>query len=167
MTSSGKSTAQLAAELKKSVRSRSARSVITGLRDNLDGVDFTPLKEVDITDPILLEPFKYGWKRELTYRASLSQQVADVYYHPPEKYRLLHQLSKASEKSQLIKKKTAGGKLSKNEIRKWTSITRGRALRSNVEVAEFCEYIVHSLDETKYVSINTCSCGSSLGTSEL
>lgn len=43
---------------------------------------------VDITNPAYREPFKYGWKRELVYRAGASEnqvrRMADIYYYTPE-----------------------------------------------------------------------------------
>ncbi|XP_014235525.1 uncharacterized protein LOC106658195 isoform X2 [Trichogramma pretiosum] len=43
---------------------------------------------IDITNPLYREPFKYGWKRELVYRAgssdNQSKRMADIYYYTPE-----------------------------------------------------------------------------------
>lgn len=41
---------------------------------------------VDLTNPAFKEPFKYGWKRELVYRAAGSENIkrmADIYYYTP------------------------------------------------------------------------------------
>lgn len=42
---------------------------------------------VDITNPAFKEPFKYGWKRELVFRASSDsslKRMADIYYYTPK-----------------------------------------------------------------------------------
>ncbi|KAK2588674.1 hypothetical protein KPH14_001573 [Odynerus spinipes] len=42
---------------------------------------------VDITNPAFKEPFKYGWKRELVFRASNDsslKRMADIYYYTPK-----------------------------------------------------------------------------------
>ncbi|XP_054015202.1 uncharacterized protein LOC128896072 isoform X1 [Hylaeus anthracinus] len=42
---------------------------------------------VDITNPAFKEPFKYGWKRELVFRASTDsslKRMADIYYYTPK-----------------------------------------------------------------------------------
>lgn len=42
---------------------------------------------VDITNPLYKEPFKYGWKRELVFRASNDssfKRMADIYYYTPK-----------------------------------------------------------------------------------
>ncbi|XP_023728039.1 uncharacterized protein LOC111875758 isoform X2 [Cryptotermes secundus] len=41
---------------------------------------------VDLSDPALLKPFEYGWKRELVYRStseSTPKKMADIYYYTP------------------------------------------------------------------------------------
>lgn len=48
----------------------------------------TRRSQVDLTDPLYLEPFKYGWVREVVYRAvkeiKTSANKADTYYFTPE-----------------------------------------------------------------------------------
>ncbi|XP_014599201.1 PREDICTED: muscle M-line assembly protein unc-89 isoform X5 [Polistes canadensis] len=42
---------------------------------------------IDMSDPAFKEPFKYGWKRELVYRASNDsslKRMADIYYYTPK-----------------------------------------------------------------------------------
>ncbi|XP_012149147.1 uncharacterized protein LOC100881143 isoform X2 [Megachile rotundata] len=42
---------------------------------------------VDVTNPVFKEPFKYGWKRELVFRASSDpnlKRMADIYYYTPK-----------------------------------------------------------------------------------
>ena len=42
---------------------------------------------VDVTNPAFKEPFKYGWKRELVFRASSDsslKRMADIYYYTPK-----------------------------------------------------------------------------------
>lgn len=43
---------------------------------------------VDISNPAYREPFIYGWKRELVYRAgsfeNQTKRMADIYYYTPE-----------------------------------------------------------------------------------
>ncbi|XP_029174154.1 uncharacterized protein LOC114942858 [Nylanderia fulva] len=42
---------------------------------------------VDMSDPLYKEPFKYGWKRELVFRASNDssfKRMADIYYYTPK-----------------------------------------------------------------------------------
>lgn len=42
---------------------------------------------VDLSDPAYKEPFKYGWKRELVYRAGTEnhlKRMADIYYYTPK-----------------------------------------------------------------------------------
>ncbi|XP_026827510.1 uncharacterized protein LOC105280084 isoform X2 [Ooceraea biroi] len=42
---------------------------------------------VDMTSPLYKEPFKYGWKRELVFRASNDssfKKMADIYYYTPK-----------------------------------------------------------------------------------
>ncbi|XP_031830466.2 uncharacterized protein LOC116426104 isoform X1 [Nomia melanderi] len=42
---------------------------------------------VDMTNPAFKEPFKYGWKRELVFRASTDstlKRMADIYYYTPK-----------------------------------------------------------------------------------
>ncbi|XP_072756087.1 uncharacterized protein [Anoplolepis gracilipes] len=42
---------------------------------------------VDMTNPLYKEPFKYGWKRELVFRASNEsslKKMADIYYYTPK-----------------------------------------------------------------------------------
>lgn len=44
-------------------------------------------KIVDMTNPAFKEPFKYGWKRELVFRASNDssmKRMADIYYYTPK-----------------------------------------------------------------------------------
>jgi hypothetical protein len=41
-------------------------------------------KKIDYNNPIFHEPFKYGWRREVVFRAYTKQSRADVYYHSPE-----------------------------------------------------------------------------------
>lgn len=40
-----------------------------------------------MTNPAFKEPFKYGWKRELVFRASNDssmKRMADIYYYTPK-----------------------------------------------------------------------------------
>ena len=42
---------------------------------------------VDMSNPAFKEPFKYGWKRELVFRASTDsslKRMADIYYYTPK-----------------------------------------------------------------------------------
>lgn len=42
---------------------------------------------VDMSNPLYKEPFKYGWKRELVFRASHDsslKKMADIYYYTPK-----------------------------------------------------------------------------------
>jgi len=42
---------------------------------------------VDMSNPLYKEPFKYGWKRELVFRASNDtsfKKMADIYYYTPK-----------------------------------------------------------------------------------
>lgn len=42
---------------------------------------------VDVSNPAFKEPFKYGWKRELVFRASSDsslKRMADIYYYTPK-----------------------------------------------------------------------------------
>lgn len=42
---------------------------------------------VDMSNPLYKEPFKYGWKRELVFRASNDsslKRMADIYYYTPK-----------------------------------------------------------------------------------
>lgn len=42
---------------------------------------------VDMSNPAFKEPFKYGWKRELVFRASNDsslKRMADIYYYTPK-----------------------------------------------------------------------------------
>lgn len=42
---------------------------------------------VDMSSPLYKEPFKYGWKRELVFRASNDsslKRMADIYYYTPK-----------------------------------------------------------------------------------
>ncbi|XP_076281261.1 uncharacterized protein LOC143209475 isoform X3 [Lasioglossum baleicum] len=42
---------------------------------------------IDMTNPAFKEPFKYGWKRELVFRASTDvnlKRMADIYYYTPK-----------------------------------------------------------------------------------
>lgn len=42
---------------------------------------------VDLSNPAYKEPFKYGWKRELVYRAGTEnnlKRMADIYYYTPK-----------------------------------------------------------------------------------
>lgn len=42
---------------------------------------------VDMSNPLYKEPFKYGWKRELVFRASSDstlKRMADIYYYTPK-----------------------------------------------------------------------------------
>lgn len=44
-------------------------------------------KIVDMSSPLYREPFKYGWKRELVFRASNDsslKRMADIYYYTPK-----------------------------------------------------------------------------------
>ncbi|XP_043283732.1 uncharacterized protein [Venturia canescens] len=45
-------------------------------------------KVVDMSNPLFREPFKYGWKRELVFRAGSDQhtvrRMADIYYYTPK-----------------------------------------------------------------------------------
>ncbi|XP_011503795.1 PREDICTED: uncharacterized protein LOC105366895 isoform X2 [Ceratosolen solmsi marchali] len=65
----------------KSRKSRSSRGVSPGntARQKVS---------VDIKNPVYREPFNYGWKRELVYRAGTSEnqtrRMADIYYYTPE-----------------------------------------------------------------------------------
>lgn len=41
---------------------------------------------IDLSNPIYLKPFEYGWKRELVYRATLDSNMkrnGDIYYYTP------------------------------------------------------------------------------------
>ena len=42
---------------------------------------------IDMTNPLFREPFKYGWKRELVFRAGsehAAKRMADIYYYTPK-----------------------------------------------------------------------------------
>lgn len=42
---------------------------------------------IDMSNPLYKEPFKYGWKRELVFRAtndSAFKRMADIYYYTPK-----------------------------------------------------------------------------------
>lgn len=42
---------------------------------------------IDMSNPLYKEPFKYGWKRELVFRASHDssfKKMADIYYYTPK-----------------------------------------------------------------------------------
>lgn len=44
-------------------------------------------KMVDLADPKYLKPFKYGWRRELVWRATYEQtkqRIGDIYYYTPQ-----------------------------------------------------------------------------------
>ena len=65
----------------KSRKSRSSRGASPGIA-------IRQKVSVDITNPAYREPFSYGWKRELVYRAGGSEnqarRMADIYYYTPE-----------------------------------------------------------------------------------
>ncbi|KAJ8687176.1 hypothetical protein QAD02_022970 [Eretmocerus hayati] len=68
-----------------SVRSRKSRTP----RGASPGNAVRQKSSVDVTNPIFREPFKYGWKRELVYRATGQtehslKRMADIYYYTPE-----------------------------------------------------------------------------------
>jgi hypothetical protein len=64
-------------------KSRKSRS-----RGTSPGSTMRQKVSVDITNPVYKEPFNYGWKRELVYRAGTSEnqarRMADIYYYTPE-----------------------------------------------------------------------------------
>lgn len=45
-------------------------------------------KVIEMSNPVFREPFKYGWKRELVFRAGSDQhtirRMADIYYYTPK-----------------------------------------------------------------------------------
>lgn len=62
----------------KSKSSRFSRGVSPGGRQKAP---------VDLSNPLYKEPFKYGWKRELVFRAtndSAIKRMADIYYYTPK-----------------------------------------------------------------------------------
>lgn len=62
---------------------RSKSSLISG-GTSPGGKQKTP---VDMSNPLYKEPFKYGWKRELVFRASHDssfKKMADIYYYTPK-----------------------------------------------------------------------------------
>ncbi|KAJ8668615.1 hypothetical protein QAD02_010278 [Eretmocerus hayati] len=138
MTSIKGSTAQPSSELRKSVRiKRAAESVSKGIEHDRKKPGSKSRKRVDITNPILLEPFNYGWKREVAYRIDPKHHVADVYYYPPNEAMLISQHLKECQESELKMEKTGSQKRSKQTLRERTPRSSVQPLRSCVEVAEF------------------------------
>ncbi|XP_076172948.1 uncharacterized protein LOC143149451 isoform X2 [Ptiloglossa arizonensis] len=80
LKSTNSSAASSPATSQKSKSSRMSRGVSPG----------STLKQkaiVDMTNPAFKEPFKYGWKRELVFRASTDstlKRMADIYYYTPK-----------------------------------------------------------------------------------
>lgn len=73
-----------------SSNSPSATRITKSSRLSIVSSPGTPHKKqklaVDLTNPIYLKPFEYGWKRELVYRATLDTNMkrnGDVYYYTP------------------------------------------------------------------------------------
>ncbi|KAJ8668627.1 hypothetical protein QAD02_010290 [Eretmocerus hayati] len=132
MKSSGGSTSQSSSKFSPSGRiHKEPNAVLTGIKSNQCVEMYR--RKVDITDPILREPFNYGWKRELAYRANPKKIPADIYYHPPKEKMVLYKRLKKS-RSKLARNKTNGRNVNKNKIINWYS-----TLRSNIEVADFLE----------------------------
>lgn len=65
---------------------------------------------VDMSNPLYKEPFKYGWKRELVFRASHDssfKKMADIYYYTPKgkkvrSFREVAESRKYAEKNKYI-----------------------------------------------------------------
>ncbi|XP_011689685.1 PREDICTED: uncharacterized protein LOC105451120 isoform X2 [Wasmannia auropunctata] len=78
-----KSTNSSAASSPSATSQRSKGSLISG-GASPGGKQKTP---VDMSNPLYKEPFKYGWKRELVFRASHDssfKKMADIYYYTPK-----------------------------------------------------------------------------------
>jgi len=63
---------------------RSKSSLVSAGGASPGGRHKTP---VDMSNPLYKEPFKYGWKRELVFRASHDssfKKMADIYYYTPK-----------------------------------------------------------------------------------
>ncbi|XP_018346112.1 PREDICTED: uncharacterized protein LOC108750824 [Trachymyrmex septentrionalis] len=81
MTSNRSVNSSSAASSPSATSQRSKGSLISG-----GGSPGGRHKNVDMSNPLYKEPFKYGWKRELVYRASndsSSKKMADIYYYTP------------------------------------------------------------------------------------
>lgn len=65
-----------------SQKSRSSRG-----RISRGGSPGNIVRKIDMSNPLYKEPFKYGWKRELVFRAtndSSLKRMADIYYYTPK-----------------------------------------------------------------------------------
>lgn len=63
---------------------RSKGSLVSGGGASPGGKQKAP---IDMLNPLYREPFKYGWKRELVFRASHDsslKKMADIYYYTPK-----------------------------------------------------------------------------------
>lgn len=65
-----------------------------------------PKVSVDLSNPNYLKPFKYGWKRELVYRATSDSSVkrnGDIYYYTPsgKKVRSMREVSENLKNKEL------------------------------------------------------------------
>uniref|UniRef100_A0A1Y1KBL8 MBD domain-containing protein n=1 Tax=Photinus pyralis TaxID=7054 RepID=A0A1Y1KBL8_PHOPY len=84
----------------------------SSLRANRTGSPSTPTMKkskptVDLSNPCYLKPFKYGWKRELVYRATsdfnTNKRNGDIYYYTPNgrKVRSMREVSENLKNKEL------------------------------------------------------------------